>query len=269
MADIETRSPGHHHVGGTGDARRAPGPSEEVVVCRAARAAEDEGDLAGAERLLSLLPADETVRRWRVELAARRRLSADAAPYRRGLCLLGPAQRWAAEGPARPSMRELAQVALRVRTVSPAERDAAASTLAAFDPLVGDVALFDDDMLSHYLQHAVDASLLLGCGPVDSWGGVPGAVFEVLSAGDSHTPARLRPTAPASAGGGATIAVVGPVGSTTGLVYGRAVPTGTGEHVFALPPVPLSAVQAGRVQRALLRRSPGSERVRLLARAAL
>jgi len=247
------------------------------VVRRAARAAEDEGDLLGAERLLSLLPTDPTVRRWRTELAARRRLQDSAAPYSRGLCLLGPAQRWAADGAARAFMLELAQTALSEQTSTECragDREAVTATAAEFDPLVADVVLFDKDLFSRYLHEALAPFLLLDCGPVSRWGAAPGAVFEVVAGGPEHHPTTLRRCGLGSAAGGSgahvapnVVSVIGPVAAAGELVYGRPVPTGTGECVLALPPVVLNPVHAGRVQRALLRRSPATERVRLLARA--
>lgn len=208
--------------------------------------------------------------RWSEQLAARRALPADAAPYERGACLLGPAQRWAAEGPGRQAMLQLAQATMRVGAGSPAEREARSSLLAAFDPLVADIALFDDDMLNAYLQYALSPAVLTRCGPVTEWGEVPGSVFEVLATDDRASLVRpVVTTAQPGAGPVAsTVRMLGPAGAPGELVYGRAVGAGTGELLFALPPVRLAPVHAGRVQRSLLRRSPAVERVRLLARAA-
>ncbi len=253
------------------DVRRPLGPSEDVVVRKAARAAEDAGDLAGAARLVSVLPPDEMSSRWSGQLAARCALPADAAPYVRGVCLLGPAQRWAAEGPGRQAMLQLAQATLRTGPGSAAEREARSSLLAAFDPLVADIALFDDDMLNAYLQHALSPAVLSRCGPVAEWGQVPGTVFEVLATGDgSSSLVRpvLTPAHPDGETSASPVRVLGPAGAPGELLYGRAVGAGIGELVFALPPVPLTPVHAGRVQRCLLRRSPAVERIRLLARAA-
>lgn len=178
------------------------------------------------------------------------------------LAVLGAAHRWAGGSGRRERMLALARVVQAGRT-EPAACAVTPSVLAAFDPLVSDVVLFDDEALPAYLEQVrpappVDRALLLAvsrAGPAvldlrPERGGPP------LRLGWAGHSAQALPALwePPQAGR-----------PRAGLAYGRPV-TADGRTIFPLGPLSLSSVEAGRVQRAIMRSSPATERLRLLAR---
>lgn len=253
---------------------------EGLVLRRAARAAEDTGNVVGARRLVRLLPVDAEQRCWLRSLDEAVALGPDPEPGRLAVWLLQPALRHGLGTLRAGAVRLLAHEVKRARGSGSDHRaaghaDSRSSSVETFsnpvldDPLLADAALFDAGLLAAYLESALHPALLARAAPIADWPAAAGSVFE-LTERDGVTLARdqrddhkvllaSNPADPPTSKPPAASPV-------PALVYGRPVPWPEEPGArFVLPPIPLDRITARRVLRAITRRAPVEERVRAVA----
>lgn len=244
-------------------------PDETLVVRRATRAAEDEGDLLGARRLVELLPDTGDTRRWRSSLELGIVLQADhpaaaADPGAAAAWWSAPAMRFGLESPRSAQLLALAAGVLQSRGVAAPQRHRMAPGCLHEEPALLDAGLCDLGVLPLYLaQVAEPVRRVLGL--LNEWSRHPATIWEV----ENHEPGGLvlcdagglrRTLATAATQSGPAAPAIG------ALLYGRIVPLphrGAGRAWgFTARPVPVNRLNARRVLRAVVRAGPVAERVR-------
>jgi hypothetical protein len=240
-------------------------PDETLVVHRAARAAEDEGDLIGARRLVRLLPEGAEKWRWRASLDEGLRLGADhpaaaADPGAAAAWWSAPAMRFGLESPRAAQLLALAAAVLQARGVAAPQRHRMAPGCLQDEPALLDAGLCDLGVLPLYLDQMADP-LRQALGSLDEWSRQPATIWEV----DAVAPGGL--VVSDATGLRRTVAAatprVGDARPATGtLLYGRVVPAPGPVWGFAVRPIPVNRVCARRVLRAVVRCGPVAERIR-------
>ncbi len=255
------------------DRRLAAIPDETVVVRRAARAAEDAGDLLGARRLVDLLPPDADRCRWRASLDEGLRLRAvhpvaAADPGAAAAWWSAPAMRFGLTSPRAEQLLGLAATVLQGRGVPSPQRHRMAPTALQEEPALLDAALCDLGVLPMYLEQLAGA-LRRELDSLAAWSSRPATVWEV----EAHEPGGLvvgdasgsRRTVTAT-----SLRSAAPVPALGALLYGRVVPLpalGAASVTnpvwgFAVRPVPVNRLAARRVMRAVTRGGSLAERIR-------
>ncbi|HSP39055.1 MAG TPA: hypothetical protein VLR26_15025 [Frankiaceae bacterium] len=237
---------------------------EYHVIAAAAREAEDAGDLAGARRLIGLLPDDERRRRWARSLDVGLALDDE---LERARWLLEPALRHGfgagadVGSTARARLIVLAGDVLRARGAAALAASVESSHAAVQDPLLVDVALFDLGMLGRYRDEVLVPLGHRHAGVVESWLDRDVSAFEVQAVEPGglvlHDLVHRQQTAVQRPG-----SEPGP--ELGDLLYGRVLPV-RDRACFGVAPVRVDRVTARRVVRALARRAPLIERLRAVA----